>query len=67
MANKFNRRPGGAPPPGQAPGGRPPLIPADPLPGWKAATQAAVLLGAPLALLFAAKVVLRKFFPELGY
>jgi len=64
----MNRRPGGANPPGQhLPAGRPSLIPADPLPGWKAAVQALVLLGIPLTLLFVAKVVLKKFFPELGY
>jgi len=65
---KMNRRQGGANPPGQQPqGGRPSLIPADPLPGWKAAIQALLLVGIPLALLFAAKLVLKRFFPELGY
>jgi len=65
---KMNRRPSGANPPGQQPlGGRPTLIPADPLPGWKAAVQALLLVGIPLALLFAAKLVLKRFFPELGY
>ena len=42
-------------------------MPADPLPGWKAAVQALLLVGIPLVLLFAAKVVLKKLFPELGY
>ncbi len=66
--SRMNRRPGGANPPGQhLPAGRPSLIPPDPLPGWKAAVQALVLLGIPLTLLFVAKVVLKKFFPELGY
>ena len=65
---KPNRRPGGANPPGQqAQAGRPSLVPADPLPGWKAAFQALLLLGIPLALLLAAKLVLKRFFPELGY
>jgi len=65
---KMNRKMSGATPPGQhAQGGRPPLEPADPLPGWKAAVQAAFLVGIPLTLLFAAKLVLRKYFPELGY
>jgi hypothetical protein len=65
---KPNRRPGGATPPGQqAPAGRPSLVPAVSLPGWKAAVQAFLLLGIPLALLFAAKLVLKRFFPELGY
>ena len=65
---KPNRRPGGATPPGQqAQAGRPSLLPADPLPGWKAAVQALLLLGIPLSLLFAAKLVLKRFFPELGY
>ncbi len=65
---KRDGRPGGATPPGQqSQGGRPSLIPADPLPGWKAAIQALALLGIPLTLLLAAKLVLKKFFPELGY
>ena len=67
MAN-MNRRPSGATPPGQQPqGGRPSLVPADPLPGWQAAIQVLFLLGIPLGLLFAAKFVLKRFFPELGY
>ena len=64
--SKANRRPG-ATPPGQAPAGRPPLAPADPLPPAKALIQVAVLLGIPLALLFVIKQILRQFFPELGY
>ena len=65
---KPNRRPGGAIPPGQpSHAGRPSLVPADPLPGWKAAVQALLLLGIPLTLLFAAKLVLRKYFPDFGY
>ena len=42
-------------------------MPADPLPGWKAAVQALLLVGIPLVLLVAAKLVLKRFFPELGY
>jgi len=42
-------------------------VPAESLPGWKAAVQALLLLGIPLTLLFVAKVVLKRFFPELGY
>jgi hypothetical protein len=65
---KMNRRMSGATPPGQqSQGGRPSLTPADPLPGWKAAIQALILVGIPLTLLFAAKLVLKKLFPELGY
>jgi len=56
----------------QAPGAvqpvaRPTLIPADRLPGWKAIAQALILLGVPIALLLIAKVILRTFFPQLGY
>ena len=49
------------------PTGRPSLIPEDPLPGWQAIFQALFLLGVPILLLLLAKVVLRNFFPELGY
>ena len=44
-----------------------PLIPTDPLPGSKALMQAAILLGIPLTLLLVARLILRKFFPTLGY
>jgi len=65
---EARRRQAGATPPGQSPsGGRPGLIPADPLPGWKAVLQAALLLGIPIALLLVAKVILKTFFPALGY
>ena len=47
--------------------GRPSLIPQDPLSGWQALIQALLLLGVPILLLLLAKVVLRNFFPELGY
>lgn len=66
--SRNNRRSGGARPPGTAqPGARLSLTPADPLPGWKAIVQAVLLLGIPLALLLVAKLVLRSFFPSLGY
>lgn len=47
--------------------GRPSLVPADPLPGWKAMLQALFLLGVPIALLWITRAILRVFFPELGY
>ena len=49
------------------PAGRPGLVPSDPLPGWKALVQAAILLGIPLSLLLFARLILRTFFPGLGY
>jgi hypothetical protein len=52
--------------PATAPG-RPGLIPANPLPLWRALVQVACLLGIPLTLLLLAKPVVRRFFPELGY
>ncbi len=66
--SRMNRRPVGANPPGHhPPTGRPSLVPADPLPGWKALVQALLLVGIPLALLLVAKVIVKRFFPELGY
>jgi hypothetical protein len=47
--------------------GRQKLVPDNPLTGWQALIQTLFLLGIPLALLLLAKVVLRTFFPELGY
>ncbi len=52
---------------GGGPGGRPPLEPADPLPGSKAVFQVLLLLALPIGLLFLAKILLRAFYPELGY
>lgn len=52
---------------GTGPTGRPGLVPAEPMPVWKALVQVAVLLGIPLTLLVLAKLVLRHYFPELGY
>ena len=64
-------KPGGSPRSGQTrgqgPGGRPSLIPANPLPGWMALVQVLVLLGIPLTLLLAARLFLHHFFPQLGY
>ncbi len=66
--SRNNRRSGGARPPGTAqPAVRHSLTPVDPLPGWKALVQAVLLLGIPLTLLLLAKLVLRSFFPSLGY
>jgi len=66
--SKHNRRPGGARPPGvNQPVSRPSLSPADPLPASKALLEAVLLLGIPLGLLLLAKLVLRTFFPSLGY
>lgn len=62
---KTNRQQwGGAP---VQPAGRPGLVPADPLPVWKALVQVLVLLAIPITLLLVARIVLRRFFPELGY
>ena len=48
-------------------GGRPPLEPANALTLRAALIQVALLLGVPVTLLIFAKVILRSFFPELGY
>ena len=42
-------------------------MPSDPLPGSKALIQVLLLVGVPLALLLVARVILKRFFPELGY
>ena len=47
--------------------GRPSLEPTEPLPLATAFIQVVVLLGVPIGLLLFAKVILRTFFPELGY
>jgi hypothetical protein len=66
--SQANRRPPGATHLGHhAPAGRPSLEPADPLPGWKAVVQSLLLVGIPLALLLIAKVILKTYYPELGY
>jgi hypothetical protein len=43
------------------------LIPANPLSIQKALLQVAFLLGIPLVLLLVGKVLIRVWFPELGY
>jgi hypothetical protein len=43
------------------------LIPANPLSPRLAFIQVALLVGVPLALLLLARLILRKFFPTLGY
>jgi hypothetical protein len=62
--NKASRRPtaGGYPAPG-----RPGLVPANPLPVSRALLQVLVLLGIPLLLLVAGKVLVRAWWPEFGY
>jgi hypothetical protein len=49
------------------PAGRQGLVPAEPLSLRTALLQVAILLGIPLFLLVVARVILRTFFPELGY
>jgi len=46
---------------------RPSLEPANPLKGSTAFIQVIILLGLPIGLLLFAKVILRAFFPQLGY
>ena len=43
------------------------LIPANPLTARSAFIQVALLIGIPLALLLVARLILRQFFPSLGY
>ena len=50
-----------------APLGRARLVPENPLPPRVALLQVLILLGLPLGLLLLAKLVLRSFFPHLGY
>jgi hypothetical protein len=42
-------------------------VPSESLPVWKAVIQVLILLGIPITLLFAARVVLSVYFPHLGY
>jgi len=67
--SRMSRQQRGPTQPGQPPqpAGRQGLVPVDPLPVWKALVQVAILLGIPLFLLVVARLVLRTFFPELGY
>ena len=58
----------GSRPPGQPTGpARRSLEPSDPLPAWKAVVQVAILLGIPVTLLLVAKIILKVYFPHLGY
>ena len=43
------------------------LVPANPLSAREALFQVALLLGIPLVLLLVARILLRQFFPSLGY
>jgi hypothetical protein len=61
-SSQFQRGAGGA-----ASGGRASLEPDPPLSLRIALLQVAILLGIPIAVLVFAKVILRAFFPELGY
>ena len=67
MSNGERWQKGARPPGQQAAPARRSLEPSDPLPGWKAVVQVAILLGIPLTLLLIARVILRVYFPHLGY
>ena len=47
-------------------GGRPGLIPANPMPLSRAIIQVVLLLGIPLTILVLCKLALQRLFPELG-
>lgn len=59
----------GARPPGQSgvPKRRSLLPSGPPLTAWKAVGQVAILLGIPITLLLIARIILRVYFPHLGY
>jgi hypothetical protein len=59
MARSDFRKSGGA--------NKAPLEPANPLPARTALLQMVLLLGIPMVILLLMKVVLRTFFPQLGY
>jgi hypothetical protein len=67
--NQEVTRPGAPQRPVQSKGlaAKPGLVPSDPLPGWLAAVQVLILLGIPITLLLLARLVLHRFFPQLGY
>ena len=65
--DERSSRKGGRGGPGGGPRGGPRLIPEVPLSGWVAFLQVAVLLGLPIGLLILVKIILRLFFPDLGY
>ncbi|HEV8200946.1 MAG TPA: hypothetical protein VGS03_13070 [Candidatus Polarisedimenticolia bacterium] len=51
----------------RGPGGRPPLEPEHPLSAGMALFQVFLLVGVPVAALLVLKVIIRVYFPELGY
>jgi hypothetical protein len=51
----------------KGPAGRPPLEPEHPLSARMALLQVFLLVGVPVAALLILKVILRMYFPELGY
>ena len=51
----------------RGPAGRPPLEPEHPLSAGMALFQVFLLVGVPVAALLILKVILRMYFPELGY
>jgi hypothetical protein len=51
----------------KVPLGRPPLEPEHPLTARMALLQVFLLVGVPVAALLVLKVILRMYFPELGY
>ncbi|HET8946435.1 MAG TPA: hypothetical protein VFQ07_05595 [Candidatus Polarisedimenticolia bacterium] len=51
----------------RGPAGRPPLEPEHPLSARMALFQVFLLVGVPVAALLILKMVLRVYFPELGY
>lgn len=51
----------------RGPAGRPPLEPEHPLSARMALFQVFLLVGVPVAALLILKVILRVYFPELGY
>ncbi len=66
--SKGDRWQQGPRPPGQpAAPARRSLEPSNPLPPWKAVVQVAILLGIPVTLLLIARIILRVYFPHLGY
>jgi len=51
----------------RGPAGRPPLEPEHPMSAGLALFQVFLLVGVPVAALLILKVILRMYFPELGY
>lgn len=68
MSNGDKWQKGTRPPAQSGVSGRRSLTPSGPpLTAWKAAVQVAVLLGIPITLLLIARIILRVYFPHLGY